>query len=101
MTAPAIDYTKFELPFLPKAGAENDSKDDDDDELTLKSPNEIDSIYDKSFEPFITVSRQFAINNTAIIDKYNYLFDDSTIQKMEPSSIINSKNYCLFYRKIK
>ena len=31
MIAPAIDYTKFEFPFLPEAGAENDSKDDDDD----------------------------------------------------------------------
>lgn len=30
-----------------------------------------------------------------------YSFDDSTITKIEPSAIINSKNYCLFYRKIK
>ena len=30
-----------------------------------------------------------------------YSFDDSTISKIEPSAIINSKNYCLFYRKIK
>ena len=30
-----------------------------------------------------------------------YSFDDSTITKIEPSNIINHKNYCLFYRKIK
>ena len=30
-----------------------------------------------------------------------YSFDDSSILKIEPSTIINNKNYCLFYRKIK
>ena len=36
------------------------------------------------------------------IKKQNwYSFDDSTITKIEPSTIINNKNYCLFYRKIK
>ena len=36
------------------------------------------------------------------IKKQNWFsFDDSTITKIESSNIINNKNYCLFYRKIK